>query len=322
MNKSTKFIGIDISKKVFDVWSDDFGHKQFKNSSDGFDAFLLLLSKDSWCVMEYTACYYQRLAIFLFESDVAVSLINPLVMKRFIQMKLQRNKNDKSDAKMMVRYAHEQKLFPWKPNPQYIEECKDLHSTISLYFKQSTALKNKLCSLKDKGVKGKILTSLKRQIRQVQAEIKLLEKEMEQRIKANEQELLTNLSTVPGIGRKTAIMLIICTNGFRSFQNAKQVSSFFGLAPVEFSSGSSVRGRSSISKKGNPVMRNYLFMCSFTACSKNKQCKALYDRIVAKGKSKKLALIAVTNKLIKQTFAVAKSNMPYHPEYRSTLSVL
>ncbi len=72
-----------------------------------------------------------------------------------------------------------------------------------------------------------------------------------------------NLTSVPEIGRKTAIMLIVCTNGFQSFENANQVSSYFGLAPVECSSGSSVRGRSRISKRGNPVMRNYLFTLFF-----------------------------------------------------------
>ena len=70
-------------------------------------------------------------------------------------------------------------------------------------------------------------------------------------------------------------------------------------------------------RKANPIMRNYLFMCSFTASYNNPQCKALYDRIVAKGKSKKLALIAVTNKLIKQAFSIAKSGIKYSPEYRS-----
>ena len=112
-------------------------------------------------------------------------------------------------------------------------------------------------------------------------------------------------------------MLIVCTNGFSTFDNARQVSAFFGLSPVERSSGTSIRGRSRISKKGNPIMRNYLFMCSFTASYNNPQCKALYDRIVAKGKSKKLALIAVTNKLIKQAFSIAKSGIKYSPEYRS-----
>ncbi len=92
-----------------------------------------------------------------------------------------------------------------------------------------------------------------------------------------------------------------------------------GLSPIEHSSGSSIRGRSRISKKGNPMVRNYFFLCSFTACQYNLQCKALYERIIAKGKSKKLALIAVSNKLLKQSFAVAKSGLHYDPAYKSSL---
>lgn len=320
MNKSTKFIGIDISKRVFDVWSDDFGHKQFKNTEEGFCELLLLLRSDSWCVMEYTGSYYQQLAMYLYENDVTVSIVNPLVIKRFIQMKLQHNKTDKSDAKMIVQYAQEQGVSKWVPSPDYITSCKDMHTTITLYFKQSTALKNKLISLEDRGVKGKLLTSIKRQIRQIQKEIKLLETEIEMLVRAEQQQLVSNLMSVPGIGKKTAIMLIVSTNSFYSFDNAKQVSAFFGLSPVETSSGSSVRGRSRISKKGNPVIRNYLFMCSFTASQKNPQCKALYQRIIAKGKSKKLALIAVTNKLLKQSFAIAQSGVRYNPEFKRVLT--
>ncbi len=320
MNKNTHFIGIDISKKVFDIWSRDFGHKQFKNDCTGFSDFLLLLDTRSWCVMEYTGSYYHQLAVFLYENQVSVSVINPLVVKRFIQMKLQHNKTDKSDARMIVQYAEEQTISLWHPLPKYIEECKDLHTTISLYFKQSTALKNKLQSLEDKGTKGRIVTSLKRQIRQVKSEILLLEGELEVRIRQHEQELLSNLLSIPGIGRKTAIMLIVCTNGFRTFENARQLSAFFGLSPVVRTSGSSVRGKARISKKGNPLIRNHLFMCSFTACHNNHQCKALYDRIVAKGKSKKLALIAVTNKLLAQSLAIAKSGLRYDPNYKPALT--
>ena len=233
MNKNKHFIGIDISKNVFDAWSPKLGHNQFKNNPEGFEEFLLLLDSDCWCIMEYTASYYQQLACFLYENQVPVSVINPLVIKRFIQMKLQHNKTDKSDAKMMVLYAQEQPVSLWIPQPEYIEECKDLQTTTSLYYKQKTALNNKLISLLDKGVKGRVITSLKRQIRQLEAEIKLLEKEQEQRVKEHEQVLLSNISSIPGIGKKTAILLIICTNGFRSFENAKQLSAFFGLSPVQ-----------------------------------------------------------------------------------------
>ena len=78
-----------------------------------------------------------------------------------------------------------------------------------------------------------------------------------------------------------------------------------------------LRGCSGISKQGNPKLRNLLFMCRFNACKSNKACRELYERIVAKGKSKKLALIAVANKLMKQAFAIAKSVLIYDPEFRS-----
>lgn len=170
-----------------------------------------------------------------------------------------------------------------------------------------------------KGIKGRMITSLKRQIRHIKSEIQLLEKELEIKIQQHEQELLSNLLSILGIGKKTAIMLIVCTNAFQTFENVRQLSAFFGLSPVITTSGSSVRGKSRISKRGNPLMRNHLFMCSFTACSRNPQCKALYDRIVAKGKSKKLALIAVANKLLSQSLAIAKTGIKYDPNYKSTL---
>ena len=77
--------------------------------------------------------------------------------------------------------------------------------------------------------------------------------------------------------------------------------------------------RTTTAMNGNAKLRNLLFMCSFNACKYNKACKAIYDRIVAKGKSKKLALIAVCNKLLKQAFAIAKSGLIYDDSYRSVL---
>lgn len=321
MDKITQFIGVDISKDTFDVWIPETGHKCFSNDPKGFKTFLKCITPNAWCVMEATASYYQQIALYLFENGVYVSVVNPLVIKRFIQMKLQHNKTDKIDAKMIAWYASEQPLKKWQPSPKYIEQSKVLNSSVELYFKQRTSLKNKLHSVQSQGVTGSLVQSLKRQIKQLSKELTLLEAELEQLIRENENTLLTNLSSIPGIGKKTAILLIVHTNGFRTFESPKQVSAFFGLAPVERTSGSSVRGRSRISKRGEKIMRIHLFLCSFTANQYNPQCHALYNRIVAKGKSKKLALIAVSNKLLKQAFAIAKSGIPYDPEYRSVLSI-
>jgi len=321
MYKSKEFIGIDVSKDTFDVWSLSFGHLCLDNTRKGFRKLKKQLKENSWCVMEATGSYHQLLARYLYDSKVIVSVVNPMVIKRFIQMKLQHNKTDKSDAKMIALYAQQQPLKVWEPDPQYIEQCKILNTNIALYFKQSTALKNKLHSLTSKGVKGFLLQSLKRQVKQLQKEIVMLESHVESLIKEHESEMLTNISSISGIGKKTAMMLISNTYAFKSFDNYKQVTAFFGLSPIERTSGSSIRGRSRISKKGNPLVRNHLFLCSFTACEYNPQCRALYERIVAKGKSKKLALIAVSNKLLKQAFAVAKSGIPYDPNYRSRLTI-
>lgn len=321
MNKSTIFIGIDISKDVFDVYDPIQGHCQFTNNVKGFRSFFKVLCTNHWCVMEATGCYHQQLALFLFDKGFRVSVMNPLVIKRFIQMKLNQVKTDKSDAKMICQYGQEQKMDLWQPSPEYVEDCKQLQTITQLYFKQSTAIKNKLHTLQTRGYKrSKMISSLKRQLKSLQKEIKFLETEMEQLIKANQQDLYTRLNTIPGIGKKTSILLIVTTNGFKDFESSKQITSYLGLAPNERSSGSSIRGKTRISKTGNPIVRNHLFLCSFTASVHNPQCKALYERIVSKGKSKKLALIAVCNKLIKQAYGISKSGLPYDKNYVSKLA--
>ena len=318
MYKSKHFIGIDISKETFDVWDLPTGHHCYTNDSKGFRSFYKLMQDNTHCVMESTGSYYQQLAIFLYEKGIAVSVVNPLIIRRFIQMKLKQNKTDKSDARMIALYAQEQPLKRWVPEPEYIEKSKQLQKVIVLYLKQNTALKNHIQGLESRGIKtGKIISSLKRQLRHVRNEIVLLEQEIEQLIKQYDGDLLRNITSIPGIGKKTAIYLIAICNGFRNFENYRQVSAFVGLAPTEHTSGSSINGQSRISKRGNPNLRNHLFMCSFTASQCNPQCKELYNRIVNKGKSKKPALIAVCNKLVKQSFAIAKSGLPYDSSYKS-----
>jgi len=270
--------------------------------------------------MEATGCYHQRLAIYLFNNKISVAVLNPLVIKRYTQMKLHHTKTDKSDAQMICSYAHEQTVSLWEPEPDYINECNMLQSAVGHYFKQSTATKNKLHSLASRGVKtGVLVRSLKRQLKHLNKEIETLENKMEELIKEHNMQMYSNIRSIPGVGKKTALLLIASTNGFKSFENHRQLSAFFGLAPTERTSGTSIKGRSRISKAGNPKIRNYLFLCSFTASQCNPQCNALFTRLVAKGKSKKLALIAVTNKLLKQAFAIAKSGVIYDPKYRSIL---
>jgi len=322
MNKSTKFYGIDVSKDVFDVTDQQDVHYQFKNDYKGFKRFIKLLDESSHCVMEATGYYHYKLAYFLQENQVLVSVENPLSVKRFIQMKLSKIKTDKSDSKMICKYAQSVELRLWEGQSEEQQECLQMVRSLSVYTKQSTVLKNKIHGEEVLGVPSKIVfSSLKRSLRNLKKEMKMLEEKLLEIIKNEQQELLSLLETIPGIGRKTSVMLLVLTDGFERFSSASELCSYAGLTPIIRKSGSSVNGRPRISKIGNQKLRNLLFLCSFNACKYNQACKALYDRIVAKGKSKKLALIAVCNKLLKQAFAIAKSRIPYDQSYKSALLV-
>jgi transposase len=318
MNEVNEFIGIDISKLTFHAYCSTWGYVELSNDDQGYEQLLELIDKDDCCVMEATGAYHHRLAEFLFEHGVMVSVTNALAIKRYGQMKFKRNKNDKADAELIWSFADDQGVELWQPREDYLKECRSLQMTISLYLKQNTQIKNKLEFLTSKGeTKGRVIRSLKLQLKRVRKEIKELEEVMESIIKQNDPELLTCIKSIPGVGKKTAMFLIAITGGLQSFETSKQLISYLGLAPTEKRSGTSINGSNKISKAGNPKLRSMMFLCSFTAHKSNPQCKALYDRLVAKKKTPKLALIAVANKLLKQVFAISKSRIPYDPAYRS-----
>lgn len=318
MDKNNHYCGIDVSKDTIDVKSIQTGHQVYDNNFRGFRKLLKESSPKTHYVMEATGVYHEKLAHFLYNKGCSVSVVNPLVIKRFSQMHLRSTKTDKADAEMIFKYASMNQHDHWRPPAEYIEACKDLNGVLSLLLKQRTAFLNKQHSLQSKGCKEKItLRCIKHCIKSLNLQIERLEDQMEQYIELHEPNLYDRLKTIPGIGTKTAVFLIVITDGFRHFESSKQVSSYLGLSPSIMTSGSSIKGQSRITKSGNGHIRNLLFLSSFTACKYNPACKSLFDRITQKGKSKKLALIAVANKLLKQAFAIAKSEDCFNPEHVS-----
>jgi len=320
MNKYNEIYGVDISKDVFDVMNTRAVHSQFSNDVKGFKKFAKSLSKDTLVVMEATGYYHYCLAQYLYGQGYLVSVVNPLSVKRFIQMKLSKIKTDKSDAKAICEYATFKEVPLYTAKDKNQAESHQLLRLIEVYSKQSTAIKNKLHGEKTLGFPSKVVYhSLNRSLKSIQREIKVLEERLTELVKGHQQKQLTLLKSIPGMGSKTALLLIVMTDGFSRFENSKQLCSYAGITPIIRQSGSSVRGRSRISKIGNKKLRNLLFLCSFSACKYNKACREIYERIVAKGKSKKLALIAVCNKLLKQAFAIIKSGLPYDEKIVSKL---
>jgi transposase len=230
MNKDTHCFGIDISKDFFDVMSQQGVHYQFKNTEKGFINFLKILSKKSHCVMESTGYYHYQLAYFLVEKNILVSVENPLSVKRFIQMKLSKIKTDKSDAKMICEYAQNVTLKLWEGESKEQQECLQIIRILSVYRKQSTALKNKIHGEHTLGnTKTLVVKSIKRSLKSIKKETDLLEKKLLEIVKELRQDLLTRLESIPGLGRKTSLMLIVLTNGFNRFETASALCCYSGL---------------------------------------------------------------------------------------------
>ena len=318
MNKIKEFVGIDISKDYFDVVYPNGKYDRFANSMKGFRIFEKTLNGNAHCVMERTGRYYESLAFYLKERGIIVTVENALVIKRFVQMHLKVTKTDKADAKMIQLYAEVFQPKEWIAPKKSILQSKELCALSNQLKKQKTALHNQLHSIKVSGRGGEVSKQIiQRQIKSINQDLKVIEKEIEALIKVDYQDLLTLLKSIPGIGKQTAILLIVYTNGFDNFENSKQLISYFGFAPMIKESGSSVRGQSNISKAGNRKMRSQLYICAWSASKHNQSCRNMYERMLNKGKSKNKALIAVCNKLLKQALAVAQSQMPYDSNFKS-----
>jgi transposase len=319
MTNLNKIAGFDVSKLSFDVCiKDGNSDKSIKCSYDvaGFKQLQNNLPQHYHCIMEATGPYYLRLAMWLYDRGFKVSVVNPLVIKRFSQMSLLRAKTDKADAKMIAAYGCTQPLQLWEPPKDYIIRLQQLNALYEHLNKHHTALLNQREAFMSSGLMNKQDKSfIDKMIVQVEKKQQLIETKMLELINSYHGEMMKNITSIPCIGKKSALLLIVLSDGFKRFKNHKQLSAYIGLAPRIYQSGTSVKSKVKICKMGMSRIRAALYLCAWSAKRCNKRCKELYDRLITRGKNKRLALIAVANKLIKQVFAIATSNSKYSINY-------
>ncbi|MDX8384656.1 MAG: IS110 family transposase [Ghiorsea sp.] len=321
----SKFVGIDISKQTFDVYFEQSGRNNYvslEQNREGYKALRQLIGQARICVMEATGNYHLKLADYLYQAGIKVIVENPLKVKRFSQMNLQRTKTDKADSKMIYNYATivlaASEYHLWEPNSDDIGELKQYDTVRNQLIKQRTALSNTEEALTAiTGVSEDVASVLRAMIETIEKGIKQLDKGMLELVKKHHSDSYDLVTSVPGIGPKTATMMICLTDGFRKFScdNVKQFISYIGMSPRTFESGTSVKGKAHISKVGNGRIRSMLYMCSWTAKTKNQQCVNLYERLAAKGKPEKVIKVAIAHKLIRQIFGVIKNGEPFSKEY-------
>lgn len=307
-----KYTGIDVSKLTFDCSitkvDEKIENRKFSNNLKGFEKFKSQLLEDSYVIMEASGPYYFKLAMYLYKQGFKVSVVNPLVIRRFCQMRMIRTKTDKKDASMIREYGLTEKPDLWKPDESSITKLKQLNTSIELLDKQICATQNQLDAFMEVPDTDKIiLKTLKALIKNNIKHKEKMEAEMEAVANTFYNETHKALQSIPGIGAKSSAMLIAITGNFKRFNNYKQLIAYVGLNPRIFESGTSVKGRGRISKMGTARIRKLLYLCSWSAKKHNVYCKEMYERLKAKAKPERVIKIAIANKLLRQAFAIGKN---------------
>ena len=319
-----KYTGIDLSKQTFAcciTTEKGVETKKFSNNASGFGKLLKLLPADAQVVMEASGPYYYCLAFFLYEHQVRVSVVNPLVIRRFCQMRLVRTKTDKKDAAMIREYALTEKPELWQPDAPMITKLKQLNAALDLLEKHTTASVNQLAAFKQMPDADKYtLQQLEATITHHKRVRDNLEKEMEKVVQQHYKQSYQALQSIPGIGPKSAAMLIAITGNFTKFSDYRQLVAYVGLNPSIFESGTSVKGKGHISKMGTARLRKLLYLCVWSAKKYNHHCKEMYERLKQKAKPEKVIKVALANKLLRQAFAIGKSLSQYNQNYNFSLA--
>jgi transposase len=305
-------IGTDISKRWFDGYCPQRQqNRQFSNDVKGWKQFFRWIPGDAHVVMEASGPYYLNLASWLHEQGCTVSVVNPLVIRRYSQMKLTRTKTDAKDAALIASYGADQQPKSWEPPSNLRQALKQLMSLRDGLLRQQAVLNGQAEAFGQQDVEPLVGTLIAEQRGQIARQLARIDKRMEALAQQEWAIQLEALLGIPGIGEKTAIHLLMITDGFTRFDSGRKLASYVGLCPRVWESGSSVKGRGSITKMGCPQMRKLLYMCSWAAKTCNPGCRQMYNRLKKKGKPEKVIKVAIAHKLLRQAFAVGKKGEPF-----------
>lgn len=324
------FIGIDPAQETFALSlfhgpNQDQPTTTFSNDFDGFSACRAWLSElgalpelTVICV-EATGVYAEALCYFLHEQGYPVSVESPHKVKRAFKTA---NKNDPTDARQIAEYAYryEDELPPWKPKTAIIEQIRVLLTTRESLVRQLVTNRNLRKTLQHKVIQTPAAnTLLAETIAHLKAQIKAIEEEIRRLIRQHPtlSELLTLLVSIPSVGLLLSAHLMVVTDGFQREVTARQLAAYLGICPYEHTSGTSVKKPSKSRGYGPPILRKLVYLAAMNLKQHQQKYRRYYARKVAEGKSPRLVLNNLSNKLLRVICAVVRDRQPYEKNYRS-----
>jgi len=325
MKQYEHFFGVDVSKKTVDithVTNQQFTHRQFTNDTQGMEQLTCWLNeltlefnKVLFC-MEATGLYCFTLTHFLANHSIDTWIEHAAQIKK--STALSRGKNDKVDSHRIAVYATKNldRIRLWKPVNATLEKIRHLASLRDRLVETKKRLATPIKEFEDVGhlAMAKLLTrSIKSSLNAIDKDLKNVESKIIDIINEDEnlKFLYKLITSVVGIGFVTAINLIVHTNGFTILKDTRKLACYCGVAPFEYSSGSSIRGRTKVHYMANKKLKCNLHMASLTAVKLDGDLKAYYERKVGEGKSKMSVLNAVKNKLLARVIAVVNKQELY-----------
>jgi transposase len=311
------YLGVDISQATFDVMLLDNTtrrHKVFANTTAGFEALASWLGSDSGrschVCMEATGRYHLSLATSLYEAHYTVSVVNPARTKAYGLSRMSRNKTDKTDALLLAQYAQSEHPPSWHPAPS---ESQALTALVHRLEELEAARQQELNRVEGT-MNVYVRQSLDAHLAYLELEIAELQQHLDEHVEAHQQmrrqvELLTS---IPGALIRTARKLLAEIQ-LVDFEHAKQVAAYAGLTPQQRTSGSSLRGRTRLSKMGNASLRKAMYFPAISAMRWNPIVKAFCANLQARGKPKMVIVGAAMRKLLHIIYGVLKHGVPFSP---------
>jgi len=330
----TQCIGIDISKVSFTAcycYQDSSGHqtysevKIFKNEKTGFNQLLRWVRKISDTkaplvfLMEATGVYYERLAHHLAKIKMQVCVVLPNTSKHYFSSLNIKTKTGAVDAKVLSRFGVERTHKLWIPPKKSLLELRNLTRYYVQLQEQKTALNNiKHSKESSERVQALILQSNNRLIAQLDKQIEIIIEQIKWLIQKDKelQSKVEKLISIKGVGLMTVAIVIAETLGFEHVKSCKQLVSYAGYDVVQRESGTSIKGKTRISKKGNRYIRKAMYFPAMVASRTNETMKDNYLRIIKNKPSKMIGQVAIQRKLLILMYTLWKNDSLYNPNYK------
>lgn len=322
------YLGIDVAKAKLDacLLLDETQRKRktkvVANSVQGIADLLQWVTKlgvalpSLHVIMEGTGVYHELAALTLSNAGVLVSIVNPAQVKDFGKGLAVRTKTDAGDSVVLARYGALLKPPAWQAPSIEARALSALLARREAIMQDLQRERNRQEKANISASSNLVAQSLHDSIAFLNAQLHKIQQEIDDHIKGHPQLKadMRLLQSIPAVGDKVGSQLLAVMHS-HSFTTAAQLAAYLGLVPVERQSGTSLMGRARLSKAGPAKIRAVLYMAAIVAKQYNPHVKALYDRLIAKGKSKMSALGAAMRKLVHLCFGVIKHQQPYQANY-------